>query len=61
MKKANKVIKSETEAATRNQRGGSTKGSSNRGEIDSEGLKKLTEGVTTGVSYSFSFKEKQRS
>lgn len=48
MKKANKVIKSETEAATRNQRGGSTKGASNRGEIDSEGLKKLTEGITTG-------------
>ena len=48
MKKANKVIKSETESVTRNQRGGSTKGSSNRGEIDIEGLKKLTEGVTTG-------------
>lgn len=48
MKKANKVIKSETESATRNHKGDTTKGSGNRGEIDSEGLRKLTEGVTTG-------------
>ncbi|MEG0772661.1 hypothetical protein [Clostridium sp.] len=48
MKKANKVIKSDTEVGTRNHKGGSAKGSSNKGEIDFEGLKKLTEGVTTG-------------
>jgi hypothetical protein len=47
MKKANKVLKSDTEVGAR-RHNGSTKVARNNGEIDTEGLKKLTEGVTTG-------------